>query len=58
MGRPKKLLEEQQKRLSVTIDNDTMLALDKYVKDACLVKSKLVNKILKEFFDFEENKKK
>jgi len=55
MGRPKKLIEEQQKRLSVTIDNDVMFALNKYVKDACMVKSKLVNKILKEFL--EENKK-
>lgn len=56
MGRPTKITEEQQKRLSVTIDNGVMVELNKFVEDKCMVKSKLVNKILKEFFkDIKNN---
>lgn len=51
MGRQKKLQENSTKRLSVTIDDSISNKLDEYVRVNCVVKSKLVNKILKEYFD-------
>lgn len=54
MARPKKLDNEKVTRLSVSIKTTTMEELDKFVEVKCMVKSKLVDKIIREFL--EENK--
>lgn len=54
MARPKKPENEKVVRLSVSIKSTTLQDLDKFVEDKCMVKSKLVDKIIKEYL--EENK--
>jgi len=54
MARPKKPENEKVVRLSVSIKSTTMQELDKFVENKCMVKSKLIDKVIREYL--EENK--
>lgn len=51
MARPKKDTNDKVVRLSVSIKNCTMINLDKFAEDKCMVKSKLVDKIIREYLE-------
>lgn len=57
MARPKKAENEKVIRLSVSIKSTTMKALDKFVEDNCIVKSKLIDKIIREYLDGMDKRK-
>lgn len=47
-----------KKAFSFTIEEQVIKDLDEFCKDGLITKSKLINKILKDFIDQEKNKKK
>ncbi len=51
MARPKKEEKDKVVRLSVSIKSTTMDELDKFVDKKLMVKSKLVDRIIKEYLD-------
>jgi metal-responsive CopG/Arc/MetJ family transcriptional regulator len=46
-----------KKGFSFTIDENVIKDLDEFCKDGLITKSKLINKILKDFIEHEKNKK-
>ena len=56
MGRPTKTQNERKYKLSVTIDKDTNDKLDKFVEEKMIIKSKLVNRILKDYLENQNAK--
>lgn len=57
MGRPTKNENEKRKKLSVTIDAKVYDDLNKYVDDCMIIKSRLIEKIIKDFLKSEDEKK-
>ena len=51
MARPKKENNDKVTRLSVSIKVTTMKALDEFTETKCMVKSKLVDKIIREYIE-------
>ncbi len=58
MARPKKENNDKVTRLSVSIKVTTMIALDEFTETKCMVKSKLVDKIIREYIEIhaDDNK--
>lgn len=43
--------ERTKDKLTITLDNDILLILDKMSKENCVNISKFINKIIKKYFD-------
>lgn len=56
MGRPRKEEQDKKFKLTVTIDKPINAELDSYVEKNMVVKSKLVQRIIKEFLEKENEK--
>lgn len=55
MARPKKENNDKVVRLSVSIKATTMVILDEFIETKCMVKSKLVDKIIREYIEAHVN---